>query len=74
MKIGYVSVILPELRFEELPGFGDIDWNKFFSALNDVDYRGAACIEIEDKEFEESLESKIQALQLSKKYISQFVP
>jgi sugar phosphate isomerase/epimerase len=56
-----------------LPGLGDIDWNKFFSALKDVDYKGATCIEIEDKAFEESLETKIQALQISKKHISQFV-
>jgi sugar phosphate isomerase/epimerase len=62
-----------EFHAPKLPGLGDIEWNKFFSALRDVDYKGAACIEIEDKAFEESLETKIQALQLSKKYISQFL-
>jgi hypothetical protein len=34
---------------------------------------GAACIEIEDKAYEGNLETKKQALQLSKKYIIQFL-
>ena len=74
-KLKEVGIMAYPLEFHspKLPGLGDIDWNKFFSALKDVDYRGAACIEIEDKAYEESIETKIQALHLSKKYISQFV-
>ena len=74
-KLKEVGIMANPLDFHspKLPGLGDIDWNKFFSALKDADYRGAACIEIEDKAYEESIETKIQALHLSKKYISQFV-
>ena len=36
----------------KLPGLGDIDWGKFCSALYDIGYKGYACVEIEDKNFE----------------------
>jgi sugar phosphate isomerase/epimerase len=74
-KLKEVGIMANPLDFHspKLPGLGDINWNKFFLALKDVKYCGAACIEIEDKAFEKSLETKIQALKLSKKYISQFV-
>lgn len=56
----------------KLPGFGDVEWNKFVSALTDIQYRGAACIEVEDKAFEDSLESKKKSIILSRNYMRQF--
>ena len=55
------------------PGHGGIDWGAFASALQDIGYREAACIEIEDKSFEGSKESVLKAINLSFKHVSQFI-
>ena len=57
----------------KIPGLGDIKWSKFFSALYEVGYSGAACIEIEDKAFEGSLENRKISLIQSRNYLRQFV-
>jgi sugar phosphate isomerase/epimerase len=57
----------------KLPGLGDVDWGRFFSALTDVGYTGAVCIEVEDRAFEGSLEDRKRALRQSKRYLEQFV-
>lgn len=57
----------------KLPGYGDVDWGKYVSALTDIGYDGCTCIEVEDKFFEGSQEKVIDSLKLSKKYMSQFV-
>src|SRR4051794_20390633 len=46
----------------KLPGLGDVDWGLFFSALNDIGYRGAVCVEVEDRAYEGSLEDRKRAL------------
>ncbi len=62
-----------EFHTPKLPGLGDIEWGRFFSALNDIRYRGPVCVEVEDKAFEGSVEEKKQSLILSKRYLDQFV-
>jgi len=57
----------------KIPGHGDVDWGKYITALLDIGYQGAACIEIEDRCFEDSLESRKNALLISKRYLSQFI-
>ena len=57
----------------KLPGLGDVDWGKYVSALTDIGYDGATCIEIEDKAFEGSNEKILDSLKLSYKYMRQFV-
>ena len=57
----------------KLPGYGDVDWGKYVSALTDIGYDGYTCIEVEDKYFEGSQEKVLDSLKLSKKYMSQFV-
>lgn len=57
----------------KLPGYGDVDWGKYVSALTDIGYVGYTCIEVEDKAFEGSYEKVIDSLKLSKRYMSQFV-
>lgn len=57
----------------KIPGHGGIDWGAFASALQDIGFSGAACVEIEDKSFEDSDESVIKAVGLSFKYMSQFI-
>lgn len=57
----------------KLPGLGDVKWDEYVSALNDIGYRGYTCIEVEDRNFEDSHEAVIDSLVLSRRYISQFV-
>ncbi len=58
----------------KLPGLGDVNWQKFFSALTDVGYDGPVCVEVEDRAFEGSLEKRIESLKLSYNYLRQFIP
>lgn len=57
----------------KLPGLGDVDWGKFYSALTDVKYRGDVCIEVEDRAYEETLDDRKRALTQSKRYLEQFM-
>lgn len=57
----------------KIPGLGDIDWGAFVSALTDIGYNGYACIEVEDRAFEENEEKVLASLKLSMKYMKQFV-
>ena len=74
-KLDEVGILAAPLEFHspKIPGQGDINWGKFVSALNDIRYRGPACIEIEDKAFENTLEDKINSLSISKRYLMQYI-
>jgi len=74
-RLDDVGILATPLEFHspKLPGLGDIDWSKLVSALNDISYMGSACIEVEDKAFEESLEDRKYSLVLSKRYLSQYL-
>lgn len=56
----------------KLPGYGDVNWAKFVSALSDIRYNGYACIEVEDKAFESTTEDVLNSLKVSKKYLKQY--
>jgi sugar phosphate isomerase/epimerase len=73
-KLNDVGTMATPLQYmvPKLPGLGDVDWKKFISALTDIGYKGYACIEIEDKAFESSLEDIKKSLLLSSKYMMQF--
>ena len=71
-QVGTQAVPL-EYHTPKLPGLGDINWSKFISALNDVRYKGSVCIEVEDKAFEDCLESRKYSIKLSKGYINQYL-
>lgn len=74
-KLDEVGIFAAPLEFHspKLPGLGDVNWSKFISALTDIGYKGAVCIEVEDRAFEDSLEDKKRSLILSKRYMNQFV-
>jgi len=74
-RLDEVGILATPLEFHtpKLPGLGDVQWGKFISALNEVNYRGAACIEVEDRSFEDTLESREGALALSGRYMRQFI-
>ncbi len=57
----------------KLPGLGDVNWNKFFSALTDTGYQGPVCVEVEDRAYEGSLELRKKALVQSHTYLRQFI-
>lgn len=53
----------------KLPGMGDVDWKEFIKALENIEYDGYACVEVEDKDFEGSSDRILDSLRLSKEYI-----
>ncbi|UCF17684.1 MAG: sugar phosphate isomerase/epimerase, partial [Phycisphaerales bacterium] len=71
-----VGILATPLSFHrpKLPGLGDVDWGKFFSALADVGYKGAACVEVEDRSYEGSLKVRKKSLVQSREYLKQFLP
>lgn len=74
-KLEDVGIMATPLQYmsPKLPGLGDVDWGKFVSALTDIGYDSYTCIEIEDKAFEGSMEAMKKSLNLSKRYMKQFV-
>ena len=58
----------------KLPGMGEVDWGKFFSILGDAGYRGAVCVEVEDRIYEESTALRRAALRQSLTYLRNFIP
>lgn len=74
-KLNDVGTMATPLQYmsPKLPGLGDVEWNKYVSALTDIGYTGNTCIEIEDKAFEGSIEDSKRALLLSQKYLKNFV-
>jgi sugar phosphate isomerase/epimerase len=74
-RLDEVGILATPLEFHtpKLPGLGDVDWGSFFSALTDVGYPGAACIEVEDRAYEGSLEIIKGSLIQSRNYLQQFM-
>jgi sugar phosphate isomerase/epimerase len=74
-KLNDVGILATPLTFHspKLPGLGDVDWGKFFSALTDIGYSGAACVEVEDRSYEGSLKMRKQSLIQSREYLRQFL-
>lgn len=56
-----------------IPGLGDIDWAAFCRALYDIRYDGAACIEIEDKAFEDTPESVSRGIGIAYRHMVNFM-
>lgn len=57
----------------KIPGLGDVRWGSFLGALSDVGYRGHVAIEVEDRAFEDSLESRLDSLIISQRHLRQFI-
>ncbi|MGH7171742.1 MAG: sugar phosphate isomerase/epimerase family protein [Gemmataceae bacterium] len=71
-----VGILAAPLEYHapKLPGLGDVNWGQFVSMLNEVGYRGPVCVEVEDRAFEDSLESRQAALRQSLTFLRNFVP
>lgn len=63
-----------EYHTPKLPGMGDVDWGKFFSVLTDVGYRGAVCVEVEDRAYERSIEDRKLSLTQSHAFLRNYLP
>jgi len=74
-KLDDVGILATPLCFHrpKLPGLGDVDWGRFFSALTDIGYDGCACVEVEDRSYEGSLETRKKSLIQSREYLKQFL-
>lgn len=74
-KLAEVGVMAYPLDFmaPKIPGRGDIDWGKFIAGLKAVGYDGNVCIEVEDRDYEDSRERILASLTDSKKYVEQFL-
>jgi sugar phosphate isomerase/epimerase len=70
-RLNEVGILATPLEYHcpKLPGRGNVRWPQFFTALQSTGYCGPACIEVEDREFEGSLEARQQALRLSLSFV-----
>ena len=70
-----VGILAHPLEYHDpkLPGRGDIDWAEFCDALKASGYDGPVCVEVEDREFEDSLESRKESLRLSHQHLAPLV-
>ena len=57
----------------KLPGMGGVDFGAFCSALNDIGYKGYACIEVEDRAFEANIEDVKSGIEQSYRYMRQYL-
>jgi sugar phosphate isomerase/epimerase len=74
-RLDDVGILATPLQYHtpKLPGLGDVDWGRFFSALTDAGYNGAVCIEVEDRAYEGSLRARHTALKQSAAFLRQFI-
>jgi len=74
-RLDEVGILATPLQFHtpKLPGLGEVDWGRLFSVLTDVGYDGPVCIEVEDRAYEGSLESRQAALTQSARFLRQFM-
>jgi sugar phosphate isomerase/epimerase len=75
-RLNDVGILSHPLAYHtpKLPGLGDVDWGKFFSVLGDVGYRGPVCVEVEDRAYEGSLESRQDSLRQSACFLRTLMP
>jgi sugar phosphate isomerase/epimerase len=75
-KLDDCGIMATPLEFHDprLPGRGDVKWGEFFAALKGIGYDGPVCIEVEDKDYEDSLENRKRALRESARFLRQFIP
>ncbi len=75
-RLNDVGILATPLEYHspKLPGLGQVDWSAFFAELNRAGYKGAVCVEVEDRAYEGSLEDRLAACRQSATYLRQFCP
>jgi sugar phosphate isomerase/epimerase len=74
-RLDDVGILATPLEYHvpKLPGLGEVDWGRLISVLGDVGYDGPVCVEVEDRAYEKSLETRRQALRQSVVHLRQFM-
>lgn len=75
-RLNDVGILANPLEYHtpKLPGLGEVNWGRFFSALTDSGYSGPVCVEVEDRAYEGSLASRKAALQQSYTFLRNYIP
>jgi len=73
-KIDDFGVFTYPLRYMQpkIPGEGGIDWEAFVNELKAIDYQYYACVEIEDKDYEDSFDTVKKAIKNSYQNVIKF--
>lgn len=74
-KLDDAGILATPLEYHcpKLPGLGEISWGRFCSVLGDAGYSGPVCIEVEDRAYEKSVETRKQALRQSGRYLRNYL-
>lgn len=74
-RLNQVGVFAPPLEWHQprLPGYGEIDWARFMSALMETGYDGPVCIEVEDDTFGKTLDGRKRALRVARNVLAPFI-
>jgi sugar phosphate isomerase/epimerase len=67
-----VFALPAEWHQPRIPGYGEMDWSEFMSALMETSYRGPVCIEVEDDTFGKTLANRQQALKVARNVLEPF--
>jgi sugar phosphate isomerase/epimerase len=70
-RLDDVGILATPLEYHtpKLPGLGEVSWGRFLSVLSDTGYDGPVCVEVEDRAYEGSLESRRAALRQSLRFL-----
>lgn len=70
-----VGILATPLEFHSpvIPGRGVVDWAKFVATLEETHYVGPVCVEVEDRDFEATLELRKEALRLSYRHLKPLI-
>ncbi len=74
-RLNDVGIMATPLEYHspKLPGLGEVDWGRFVSVLGDSGYDGPVCVEVEDRAYENSLESRQASLRQSHTFLRNFI-
>ena len=74
-KLDSVGILATPLEYHspKLPGLGEIDWGRFISVLGDTGYDGPVCIEVEDRAYEGSQDTRKAAVHQSADFLRNFI-
>ena len=75
-RMNEVGIFAEPLAWHQprIPGYGEMDWAEFMSALMETTYRGPVCIEVEDDTFGKTLEGRRHALKVARNVLRPFFP
>lgn len=74
-RLDQVGIMAHPLDYHtpKLPGMGEVDWGRFCSVLTDTGYTGPVCVEVEDRAYEESLDTRKASLMQSHRFLRNFI-